>query len=94
MLLEEGLQAVFARHARFGAATREAVRAWGLETQCRVPEEHSDVLTGVRLPAGFDADRSGSSSWSDSTCRSAKGSAGSRARCSVSAISATSMICR
>jgi alanine-glyoxylate transaminase / serine-glyoxylate transaminase / serine-pyruvate transaminase len=57
MLLEEGLDAVFARHARFGAATREAVRAWGLETQCRVPEEHSNTLTGVRLPAEFDADR-------------------------------------
>ena len=57
MLLEEGLDAVFARHARFGAATREAVRAWGLETQCRVPEEHSEVLTGVRLPPGLDADR-------------------------------------
>ena len=51
MLLEEGLDAVFARHARFGAATREAVRAWGLETQCRLPEEHSNTLTGVRLPA-------------------------------------------
>jgi alanine-glyoxylate transaminase / serine-glyoxylate transaminase / serine-pyruvate transaminase len=49
MLIEEGLPAVFARHARFGAATREAVRAWGLETQCRVAEEHSEVLTGVRL---------------------------------------------
>ena len=57
MLREEGLDAVFARHARFGAATRAAVRAWGLETQCRVPAEHSEVLTGVRLPAGLDADR-------------------------------------
>ena len=57
MLREEGLDAVFARHARFGAATRAAVRGWGLETQCRVPAEHSEVLTGVRLPAGLDADR-------------------------------------
>lgn len=57
MLREEGLETVFARHARFGAATRAAVHGWGLETQCRVPEEHSDVLTGVRLPPGFDADR-------------------------------------
>ena len=57
MLLEEGLPAVFARHTRFGAATRTAVRAWGLDTQCRVSEEHSNALTGVRLPSGFDADR-------------------------------------
>jgi alanine-glyoxylate transaminase / serine-glyoxylate transaminase / serine-pyruvate transaminase len=57
MLLAEGLDAVFARHARFGAATRAAVRAWGLETQCSQKAEHSNVLTGVRLPTGFDADR-------------------------------------
>lgn len=57
MLQEEGLDAVFARHARYGAATRAAVVAWGLDTQCRVAQEHSPVLTGVRLPSGFDADR-------------------------------------
>ncbi len=57
MLLEEGLDAVFARHARYGAATRAAAGAWGLDTQCRVAEEHSETLTGLRLPAGFDADR-------------------------------------
>lgn len=57
MLQAEGLDRVFARHARFGAATRAAVRAWGLETQCSRQSEHSEVLTGVRLPAGVDADR-------------------------------------
>jgi alanine-glyoxylate transaminase/serine-glyoxylate transaminase/serine-pyruvate transaminase len=57
LLKAEGLASVFARHARFGAATRAAVRAWGLETQCRGQDGHSDVLTGVRLPPGFDADR-------------------------------------
>jgi alanine-glyoxylate transaminase/serine-glyoxylate transaminase/serine-pyruvate transaminase len=56
LLEEEGLASVFARHARHGEATRRAVRAWGLEIQCRVEDEHSDALTGVRLPAGFDAD--------------------------------------
>jgi alanine-glyoxylate transaminase/serine-glyoxylate transaminase/serine-pyruvate transaminase len=56
MLQEEGLAAVFARHARFAEATRAAVSGWGLECQCRVAEEHSAVLTGVRLPPGFDAD--------------------------------------
>src|SRR3546814_17190510 len=31
MLLEEGLDNVFARHDRHAEATRRAVRAWGLE---------------------------------------------------------------
>ncbi|HME23666.1 MAG TPA: aminotransferase class V-fold PLP-dependent enzyme, partial [Acetobacteraceae bacterium] len=34
MLLEEGLDHVFARHDRHAEATRRAVRAWGLELQC------------------------------------------------------------
>lgn len=57
MLHEEGLDAVFARHARHAAATRAAVRAWGLEILCRNPEEYSGVLTAVVLPDGHDADR-------------------------------------
>ena len=57
MLQEEGLDNVFARHARHAEATRRAVRAWGLETQCQDPAEHSPVLTGVVLPDGHDADR-------------------------------------
>ena len=55
-LLEEGLQNVLARHARHGEATRRAVRAWGLETCCQNPAEHSNALTGVWLPDGHDAD--------------------------------------
>jgi alanine-glyoxylate transaminase/serine-glyoxylate transaminase/serine-pyruvate transaminase len=56
MLEEEGLDKVFARHRRHGAATRAAVKAWGLETQCQDPEAYSPALTGVRLPEGHDAD--------------------------------------
>ena len=56
MLREEGLETVFARHARHGTATRHAVATWGLETQCVEPAEHSDVLTAVVLPHGHDAD--------------------------------------
>ena len=56
MLEEEGLDNVFARHHRHAAATRAAVAAWGLETQCSVAGEHSPVLTAVRLPEGHDAD--------------------------------------
>ena len=56
MLHEEGLDQVFARHERHAAATRIAVRTWGLEVQCTVEEEHSPVLTAVRVPDGTDAD--------------------------------------
>jgi alanine-glyoxylate transaminase/serine-glyoxylate transaminase/serine-pyruvate transaminase len=56
MLQEEGLANVFARHARHAEATRRAVRAWGLEILCAVPEEYSNTLTAVMLPAGHDAD--------------------------------------
>ena len=57
MLREEGLAQVFARHARHAEATRRAVRAWGLEILCAVPEEYSDSITAVMMPAGHDADR-------------------------------------
>jgi alanine-glyoxylate transaminase/serine-glyoxylate transaminase/serine-pyruvate transaminase len=56
MLREEGLPNVFARHARLAEATRRAVRAWGLEILCAVPEEHSNVLTAVMMPGGRGAD--------------------------------------
>jgi len=52
----EGLSNVFARHARHGAATRAAVRAWGLEILCRNPPEYSNALTAVLMPDGMDAD--------------------------------------
>ncbi len=56
MLQEEGLDAVFARHQRWGAGVRAAVRGWGLPIQCADEALHSPVLTGVVLPAGVDAD--------------------------------------
>ena len=56
MLMEEGLDNVFARHQRHGVAARAAVKAWGLELQCAVESEQSPVLTTVRLPDGHNAD--------------------------------------
>ena len=56
MLLEEGLDNVFARHDRHAEATRRAVRAWGLEIQCSEPRHFSSSLTAVRLPEGHSAD--------------------------------------
>ncbi len=57
MLHEEGLDNVFARHARHGEATRMAVRAWGLDVLCAQQGQESGVLTAVRLPEGHSADR-------------------------------------
>jgi alanine-glyoxylate transaminase/serine-glyoxylate transaminase/serine-pyruvate transaminase len=56
MLEEEGLDNVFARHDRHAEATRRAVRAWGLEILCAVPEHYSSSLTAVLMPEGVNAD--------------------------------------
>jgi alanine-glyoxylate transaminase / serine-glyoxylate transaminase / serine-pyruvate transaminase len=50
MLFEEGLDNVFQRHQRHAEATRQAVRAWGLEILCQNPAEYSGVLTAVVMP--------------------------------------------
>jgi alanine-glyoxylate transaminase/serine-glyoxylate transaminase/serine-pyruvate transaminase len=56
MLVEEGLENVFARHHRLAEATRRAVKAWGLEILCLNPEEYSNSLTAVLMPNGYNAD--------------------------------------
>ncbi len=56
MMLEEGLDAVFARHARHAEATRTAVNAWGLEILCSDPKAYSNALTAIVMPEGHDAD--------------------------------------
>jgi alanine-glyoxylate transaminase/serine-glyoxylate transaminase/serine-pyruvate transaminase len=57
LLDEEGLPAVFRRHARHAEATRRAVIGWGLELLCIDPREYSNSLTAVLVPSGYDADR-------------------------------------
>src|SRR5205085_9894148 len=57
MLMEEGLDRVFARHARFGEATRRAAAAWGLELLPVDPAEYSNVLTTLVMPDGHNADQ-------------------------------------
>ncbi len=56
MLMDEGLENIFARHERFGRATRAAVKAWGLDIVAQNPDEYSGVLTAVMMPEGRDAD--------------------------------------
>jgi alanine-glyoxylate transaminase/serine-glyoxylate transaminase/serine-pyruvate transaminase len=63
MLNEEGLPAVFRRHARLGEACRRAVRALGLELLCRNPAEYSNTLTAVTMPRGLDSDAYVAHAW-------------------------------
>jgi len=56
MMQEEGLKNIFCRHARYGEATRAAVRAWALEMVCEEPSEYSNVTTAIFVPEGHDAD--------------------------------------
>ncbi|MEC3917502.1 pyridoxal-phosphate-dependent aminotransferase family protein [Nocardia sp. CDC160] len=57
MLEEEGLANVFARHDRHAAATRAAVRGWGLEVLCADEREYSSSLTAVLAGGAHDADK-------------------------------------
>jgi serine---pyruvate transaminase len=54
LLLDEGLDVAFDRHARLGRACREAVKAMGLEL-FSPDEERSAVVTAIRAPEGVDA---------------------------------------
>lgn len=56
LLHAEGLEQVFARHARFAEATRRAVAAWGLDNVCLDEREYCNSTTAVLMPDGFDAD--------------------------------------
>jgi serine---pyruvate transaminase len=54
LLLEEGLESAFDRHARLGRACREGAKAMGLEL-FSPDEERSAVVTAIRAPEGIDA---------------------------------------
>ena len=56
MLQEEGLENVYARHQRHAAATRAAVRGWGLEILALDEREYSGSLTAILLSDEYDAD--------------------------------------
>jgi alanine-glyoxylate transaminase / serine-glyoxylate transaminase / serine-pyruvate transaminase len=55
MLLEEGLDNVFARHTLIATGVRAAVDAWGLTLCAHSPEVQSDTVSAIRTPEGFDA---------------------------------------
>ena len=57
MLLEEGMENVWARHHRFANAVRAAVDSWGLTTCATAPKWHSDTVTAIVTPEGVDANK-------------------------------------
>lgn len=60
LIEEEGLAAVFARHARLAEAVRRCVRHWsgnnGPSLFCESPDRFSNSVTAVLMPEGHDAE--------------------------------------
>lgn len=54
LLLEEGLDNVFARHHRLAEGVRRAVDAWGLRLCAKEPRWQSDTVSAICVPEGFD----------------------------------------
>jgi alanine-glyoxylate transaminase/serine-glyoxylate transaminase/serine-pyruvate transaminase len=52
---EEGLEAVFSRHARLAAGVRAAVDAWDLRLLCTDRASASDTLSAVVVPEGVSS---------------------------------------
>jgi alanine-glyoxylate transaminase/serine-glyoxylate transaminase/serine-pyruvate transaminase len=55
MLNDEGLEAVYARHARLAEGVCRAVAAWGLKVVAARPELQSETVTAIYVPEGFDS---------------------------------------
>ncbi len=55
LLLDEGLDNVFARHNFLAEGVRRAVAAWGLDLCAKGPEWYSDTVTAILVPEGKDA---------------------------------------
>ena len=51
---EEGLENVIARHHHLAGGARAAVEAWGLKLCAKEPKWHSDTVTAIMVPAGFN----------------------------------------
>ena len=55
MILDEGLENVFARHHRIAEGVRQAVNAWGLELCAVSKDVQSDTVSAIKTPEGFNA---------------------------------------
>ena len=54
MLLDEGLDNVFARHHRLAEGVRRAIAAWGMTPCAHSSDLYSDTVTAVVVPEGFN----------------------------------------
>ncbi|MEM7017715.1 MAG: aminotransferase class V-fold PLP-dependent enzyme [Pseudomonadota bacterium] len=55
LLLEEGLENVYARHYRLAEGVRRAVKAWGLKSCAARPKWQSDTVTAILAPPSVNA---------------------------------------
>jgi alanine-glyoxylate transaminase/serine-glyoxylate transaminase/serine-pyruvate transaminase len=55
MLLAEGLDNVFQRHYRFAEGVRQAVAGWGLKLCAKAPRWHSNTVSAICVPEGYNA---------------------------------------
>ena len=55
MIEEEGLENIFARHARLAGGVRAAVKAWGLTPCAKEAKWNSDTVTAIVVPQGHNA---------------------------------------
>lgn len=55
MIRKEGLESLFRRHEKLARATREAVKAMGLDLYA--PDSPSNAVTAVKIPEGIDGER-------------------------------------
>jgi len=52
--LREALENVFARHHHLANGARAAVEAWGLRLCAKEPKWHSDTVSAIMVPPGFN----------------------------------------
>lgn len=61
LIEEEGLETIWARHAKLAGATRAAVKGWansnrGVELFCQDSDRYSNSVTTILVPEGLNAD--------------------------------------
>ncbi len=55
LLLDEGLDNVFARHLRIAEGIRRAIAAWGMKLCAISPQLYSNTVSAIYVPEGFDS---------------------------------------
>src|SRR5207302_455659 len=55
IIMEEGLEAIYARHARLAEGVRAAARAWGLKLCAKAPKWYSNTVSAMMVPEGKNA---------------------------------------